>query len=78
MLYYLTYGILILISVYYQHYYWLISLITIKLAFDSIKNAEKHYDNIQKLMLSNLRTVQTYQAVGVSLIISGIIIQFGG
>jgi 1,4-dihydroxy-2-naphthoate octaprenyltransferase len=78
MLYYLTYGIIVFNSVYFDHYFWLISLVTIKLAYDSIKNAEQHYDDIQQLMLSNLRTVQTYQAVGLSLIISGILIQLGG
>lgn len=56
----------------FSNIFWLIPLLTAPLAVTAIQNAKKHYNDTQKLILSNARTIQIYQLTGLGMILAGI------
>jgi 1,4-dihydroxy-2-naphthoate polyprenyltransferase len=63
----------IVLSIVYNSYIMLLPMISLPLAVGSIRNAIRNYDNVKKLVFSNIRTIQIYQLTGLLLIVSYIL-----
>ena len=63
-LYILMYLFFIAMAVGTRNYYWLISLISIPMAYQSYKIAAVHFNNIPKLVKANQLTAQMYIVLG--------------
>lgn len=70
MLFAFSYISFILISIILKNYFFLLGFITLPLTISAVKNAKKHYNDIQRLILSNAKTVQIYILTGISMIIA--------
>lgn len=69
-IYLMAYISIIFASLIENQHIWLISLISIPLAIQSVRIAFKYYNDIPRLIKSNIRTIQVYQLTGLLLIIS--------
>lgn len=70
MLFILSYVSFIITSIVLKNYFFLLGFITLPLTISAVKNAKKYYNDIQKLILSNAKTVQIYILTGISMIIA--------
>lgn len=70
MLFAFSYISFILISIILKNYFFLLGFITLPLTISAVKNAKKHYNDIQRLILSNAKTVQIYILTGIFMIIA--------
>lgn len=68
----LAYISVIIITLYSKNYFWLLPLITIPIAYKSVTNAAKNFDNIPKLIYSNKFTIIIYQLLGLLLCLGGV------
>lgn len=69
----LSYLSLFLIFIVFKNPFWLLPFVSLPLVLEAIKTARKYYDNVSKLVLANLRTVQVYQLFGLSLFIAALL-----
>ena len=56
-----------------KNYYWLISLISIPMAYKSYRIAAENYNNIPKLVKANQLTSQMYLVMGITMIVTFIL-----
>ena len=53
--------------------YWLLGLLTIPLAWRSVRTAVKQLDHLPKFLAANVGTIQVYQMVGLSMIAAALL-----
>jgi 1,4-dihydroxy-2-naphthoate octaprenyltransferase len=75
-LFLLAYLSIAVIAVYSRNAVWLIGLLSAPLAYKSVMNCRRNYDNIKELMYSNAKTVQIYILTGVLMSISAVADRF--
>lgn len=72
-LYIAAYTSLALLTWVFSSPYWLLGWLSIPLAVQSVLVLRKHYDDIQRLLTANIRTVQIYVLVGLAMIIAALL-----
>ncbi len=66
----LSYLLFIILAIASSNIFWLFSFVTMPLVYRAILVARIHYDDIPRLVEANLKTIQTYQLTGLSIIIA--------
>ena len=73
LLFVLSYLSLFLIFIVFRNPFWLLPFVSFPLVLEAVQTARKYYDNVPKLVLANLRTVQVYQLFGLMLFLDAIL-----
>lgn len=73
LLFVLSYLSLFLIFIVFRNPFWLLPFVSFPLVLEAVQTARKYYDNVPKLVLANLRTVQVYQLFGLMLFLAAIL-----
>jgi 1,4-dihydroxy-2-naphthoate octaprenyltransferase len=66
----------VVLALYFKNPVWLIGLAGIPVAWKTYKIACKNFDNPQKFMKANEKTIQVYMIMGITIIISLFFISF--
>lgn len=53
--------------------FWLLPFLSVPVVIKAVQNAIKNHENIQDLLLSNIKTVQVYQLFGICLFLAAIL-----
>jgi hypothetical protein len=53
---------------------WLLGLVSVPIAVESVRVAARSYNDIPRLVAANASTVKVYQLVGLAMLIAGLII----
>jgi 1,4-dihydroxy-2-naphthoate octaprenyltransferase len=75
-LFVLAYLSICAIAVYARNPIWLLGLLTSPIAYKSVVNCRRNYDNIKELIYSNAKTVQIYIFTGILMSISAVADRF--
>lgn len=67
-LYIAAYASLALLAVIQSNPWWLLGLLTVPLAVQAVRIADRHMDDFPAFLTANARTVQIYQLVGIAMI----------
>lgn len=60
------------------NFFWLLSFVTIPIAFRAILVARRHYNDIPRLIEANAKTIQIYQLTGLTMIAASLLPYFFG
>ncbi len=69
----LSYLSVIAVAVYAKNPIWLLPLLTVPIAVKAVCNCRRHFNSINKLIASNVATVQIYQLLGLSFVVSAVL-----
>lgn len=61
------------VSVASGNYFWLLSLLTIPIAVQSVRIAARNLDNLPQFLTANARTIMIYQLTGVAMIVAALL-----
>lgn len=64
-----AYAALVLVAVIFRNPFWLVGFFSLPLAIEAVKAARVYYDDVPRLIQANIRTLQVYQLMGVSLLV---------
>lgn len=68
-----AYASLALLALLQLNPYWLLGLLTVPLAVQSVRTASRHLDDMPTFLAANARTVQIYQLVGATMIVAALL-----
>lgn len=60
------------------NFFWLLSFVTIPIAFRAVLVARRHYNDIPRLIEANAKTIQIYQLTGLTMIAASLLPYFFG
>lgn len=73
LLYIISYLSTIVIFMFLGSFFWLLPFVSLPLAVQAVKIARNNYNNLPRMLMANMKTVQVYQLFGVTLILAAIL-----
>ncbi len=71
-LFFAAYASLVILAVVSSNPFWLLPFVTLSMVLRAFKVAKEHFDFLPKQIEANIRTIQTYQLTGLTMVIAAL------